>query len=682
MPIPTPNLDDRTFQALVNEAKRRIPRYTPEWTDHNVSDPGITLIELFAWMTEQYLFRLNQLPEKSLRVFLNLMGTELESRKPARGEITFRLTAAPHAERRIHIPRWTAVATERDEGDEVVVYTTDYAAEVLPPRPRWLLTSNVDTPYTDHSTLLEEEKPVTIWSHPPTEGDALYFGFAADLSAHTLVLQLDCEKVGIGIDPLNPPWRWEVWRGDEIQWERVPVLDDSTAGMNESGEIVFRMPFGCLPHRLQMREANVWLRCLPLTEQKSRYARSPRLRRVRAYSIGITVPITHAQPVLDEPLGHSTGEPGQRFQLQHRNVLHPEGSSEVVEVEEAPGQWEAWQQVADFGVSTANDPHYTLDPISGTIEFGPAIRQRDGTEPQFGAIPSRGLRIRMRRYRIGGGQRGNVGTGLVRVLKSTNPYVASVYNYQPISGGLEAQSVEDAVLRAPSRLRTRDRAVTAEDFERLAQQVAGVGQVRCLAPSGGANGADVAAGTVQLLVMPELPPLDEQALAAHIGLREQLPQEARRIGVEEQLRDELRLPPATEQRLHAYLDRRRLLTTRVQVVAPTYLWLSVEARLKATPHADPTRVRQRVKEAIYRFLHPLYGGTAGSGWPFGHPLTIDKLYALIQHVPGVDYATELKLYPIQINAAPGQRVGRHQSVIDVPPDGVIVSYFHNVHLAS
>src|SRR2546430_2442631 len=62
MSLPAPNLDDRRFQDIVDEAKRRITRYCPEWTDHNVSDPGVALIELFAWMTEMILYRVNQVP--------------------------------------------------------------------------------------------------------------------------------------------------------------------------------------------------------------------------------------------------------------------------------------------------------------------------------------------------------------------------------------------------------------------------------------------------------------------------------------------------------------------------------------------------------------------------------------------------------------------------------------------
>ena len=73
MSLPAPNLDDRRFQDIVDEAKRRIARLCPEWTDHNVSDPGVALIELYAWMTEMMLYRLNQVPDRLYLKFLELL---------------------------------------------------------------------------------------------------------------------------------------------------------------------------------------------------------------------------------------------------------------------------------------------------------------------------------------------------------------------------------------------------------------------------------------------------------------------------------------------------------------------------------------------------------------------------------------------------------------------------------
>ena len=77
MAIPLPNLDDRRWSDLVDQGRALIPLYAPEWTDHNVSDPGVTLIETFAFVVDQVLYRLNRVPERSYVTFLELMGVEL-----------------------------------------------------------------------------------------------------------------------------------------------------------------------------------------------------------------------------------------------------------------------------------------------------------------------------------------------------------------------------------------------------------------------------------------------------------------------------------------------------------------------------------------------------------------------------------------------------------------------------
>ena len=107
MSLPAPELDDRRFQDIVDEAKRRITRLCPEWTDHNVSDPGVALIELFAWMTEMTLYRLNQVPDRLYVKFLELVGVELFSAVPARVDLLFTLTAA--REETVRVPAGTQV---------------------------------------------------------------------------------------------------------------------------------------------------------------------------------------------------------------------------------------------------------------------------------------------------------------------------------------------------------------------------------------------------------------------------------------------------------------------------------------------------------------------------------------------------------------------------------------------
>src|SRR6476659_1866051 len=111
MAFPDIQVDDRTFEQLVAEAKRRIPRYTPEWTDLNDSDPGITLVQLFAWLSDMLLYRMGRVPELNYLKFLELLGIELRAAEPAVAEIAFPL-AATATKPFILIPARTQVSAE------------------------------------------------------------------------------------------------------------------------------------------------------------------------------------------------------------------------------------------------------------------------------------------------------------------------------------------------------------------------------------------------------------------------------------------------------------------------------------------------------------------------------------------------------------------------------------------
>jgi hypothetical protein len=89
MPLTIPTLDDRRYQELLDEALARIPIHNPEWTNFNKSDPGVTLVELFAFLTENLLYRCNQIPERNRRKFLSLLGVPVRPAASARGIVTF-----------------------------------------------------------------------------------------------------------------------------------------------------------------------------------------------------------------------------------------------------------------------------------------------------------------------------------------------------------------------------------------------------------------------------------------------------------------------------------------------------------------------------------------------------------------------------------------------------------------
>jgi len=129
MPLPSPNLDDRDFNQLVEEALRVVRRRCPAWTDLSPSDPGVVLLEAFAHLTEMTIYRLNRVPEKAYIALLNLIGVQPYPPSAANVELTFSLREARGT--KLEIPVGTLVSTPRtDDGSEGPVFET-LAAGVL-----------------------------------------------------------------------------------------------------------------------------------------------------------------------------------------------------------------------------------------------------------------------------------------------------------------------------------------------------------------------------------------------------------------------------------------------------------------------------------------------------------------------------------------------------------------------
>lgn len=122
MSIPIPNLDDRTWKQLMVEAQRFVSQRYPAWTDRSPSDPGIVLVEVFAYITEILIFRLNRLPDKAYVQFLRLMGVSIEPPTAATVRLTF---SRPKAGAAVTIPAGTAVTVARKTaGGELPVFST------------------------------------------------------------------------------------------------------------------------------------------------------------------------------------------------------------------------------------------------------------------------------------------------------------------------------------------------------------------------------------------------------------------------------------------------------------------------------------------------------------------------------------------------------------------------------
>src|SRR5260370_6414751 len=124
MPLDTyiPVIDNRQYDDIVAEARTRIERYTPEWTDVNDNEPGMTMVQLLAWMTDLLIYRLGQVPELNYLKFLELIGIELNPAEPATAEIYFPVStnfAGPY----VIVPLHTQVAAQGSDGTPVVFET-------------------------------------------------------------------------------------------------------------------------------------------------------------------------------------------------------------------------------------------------------------------------------------------------------------------------------------------------------------------------------------------------------------------------------------------------------------------------------------------------------------------------------------------------------------------------------
>jgi predicted phage baseplate assembly protein len=257
----------------------------------------------------------------------------------------------------------------------------------------------------------------------------------------------------------------------------------------------------------------------------------------------------------------------------------------------------------------------------------------------------------MSRYRHGGGRVGNVAADTVTTLRSAIPGVASVTNPRPALGGVDSQSVQAARNRSALEIRTRYRAVTAEDYEFLAAQasprVARATRV-----------ADERPG-VTLRILPRVDPADKPLTL-----------------------EELTPGPALLDEVTRYLDARKLAGTPVRLEPMRFRGVSVVVSLQVAPRADVQRIEQGVRDALYDYLNPLIGGTPGvigDGWPTGRSLNQGELYAIVHAFEAVESVAILRLYErdLATGEQASQAAGRQ---ILLEPDEVIASGNHVVRV--
>ena len=400
---------------------------------------------------------------------------------------------------------------------------------------------------------------------------------------------------------------WEYWDGK--LWEPVHVTDD-TKNFTVSGFVELVGPDG-------------WQKCMKFTEERfwlrarlemGGYVKAPRVRRI----LTNVVEANNHNTIRNEIVGSSDAKPLQEFSLLRSPLLEGEvievrerqtpAADDLADLDDDPVRpveedgsehvWVRWRRVESFFESGPRSRHYMLDYQSGRIRFG------DGRK---GMIPPEGQNtIVARSYLIGGGSRGNVNPGTLTQLTRALAYVAGVANPLPATGGSDRETVDEAKERAPYTIKSRDRAVTTEDFEMLAlRSSTSIARAKCV-PDRANRGA------VVLVAIPK----------AEGGVR----------GLTQ------RLVPSNEtlRYIKRYLDERRLVGTILNVVRPRYKDISLKVTLLRRTIGTSDRMRREIADKLRRYLHALFGGRDGKGWEFGRAVLKTELIHVVEEVPGVE----------------------------------------------
>ncbi|MCP4157432.1 MAG: putative baseplate assembly protein, partial [bacterium] len=487
--------------------------------------------------------------------------------------------------------------------------------------------------------LKEGRKEMKPYITPREKQRTLYLGFDGKMEKGPVSIYFHIHEEEVrGITPV----RWQYYSGEHC-WRELRVVDE-TAGLVKNGVIRYYYP----PEFIKTKKfgnEGYWIRAV--IEEKQLNSPLYNLPALEPIIKGIylnTVYSLQAETVRDEKVGLSDGTPGQNYTLTKGPVLSAgiwvneisaltEGEirqlkekteNEIEEETDGAGNitalWVCWKPAADLGASLPGDRHYEIDHATGKITFGNEVH---GKIPPM--VRETGTPNIKAHYRFGGGNRGNLERETVTELKESIPFVENVFNPLEASGGADNETAEEAKNRGTYTLKHRNRAVTAEDFEKLALQAS-----RFIARSKSLPNRDIDGrykrGHVTVVIIPggsEEKPTPTPALIKVV--EDYL--EARSTGV---------LTTAAE-------PGKKREGTRLRAAPPAYVEVSVQAKLIARTMEQVPEVEIAANTAVKQYLHPLTGEGNHRGWPFGKLPGLSDFYALLENIDGLDRVETLTL---------------------------------------
>jgi hypothetical protein len=637
-----PVLDDLTWDAMMAAARRQIPAESGGlWTLHAPVDPGVTVLELFAYLLEQRLYWLDQVPDSLVVAVLRLLG--LSGPLPAQSAATvLELTAqsaALVAETTL-VPAGTVFSRDPLER---ITFTLDEDVAVLPLEPDWITLwaggqdRGADLAAGRGVRLLQPGGPAEfrIVLHPkqgssrPPTGTWLTLLFDLDAPSQSPP-SWSPDAVADVPPPATLSWSW--YRPEPPQDDpSVPLVSaitaevqDGTAGLRRSGIVRLRLPDEWSEGGPGQPLDHFGLR---VATTAAMFPTSPVLRQI-APNVG-AARHQESRVVTNVDLADQVREwlrlPGQHLTLPDARGLLLKAALRL----RRAGAMAEWSVAPDFTFGGPGDQIFVLDRDAGALRFGDGLTGAIPVPDSPGAEP-----VITVEYVRGGGAAGNGGqtANWFRVGASAADVLVTARNPVPAEGGRDPETVAEARQRAAEELSRVQRAVTAADFEELAATTPGVAVGRSYVGVGAHPGypCTTVPGAVTIRVVPWVPRADADfALKDYTAI--------------------LRPDPGLLAKVRTQLDEARLVGTEIFVCSPRYRRVDLRVDLTGRP-ADPAGVRAALLAALRHYLDPLAGGDDGTGWPFGGPLRPSALLRVGQDALGD--AAELAGVAIGLDGAP------------------------------
>lgn len=654
MPIPIPNLDDRTFKDLVDELVARIPAHTPEWTHPAVGDPGRTLIELFAWLADTLLYRANLIPERQRLAFLRLLGVSMRPATAARTLVAIRFDAPENTQSQLLPPRTRlkgAVPFETlNEITLLPVVGEVYRKRPLNAEEERALAAKVRSLRrlypANRSAVPYVTTPVCAEGRPEPEGldlisgtvdHCLWFALLAppakapDFDQLASTLSQSATKgpqiINIGFSPAvklpafgegaapRPPiphaWELCLETAAGVTFHELKEASNTTDGLVHDGVARLYLPaqaslYGPPKNPPGVLDSGTGERPPRLDDpdKPKRLLAWLRLRPTvdldsfKLTWVGVNaVEVDQRQTLPPTIVGAGNGAADLEVKLPFGGV---EESSFALEVEEMGRGFLRWRAIPDLAMAKQDEAVFALDAEAGTIKFGDGVR---------GRIPARGARIKAATMRSGGGQAGNLPAGSLTEIEADT--VARTKVWQPLAatGGQDAETLAQAEKRIPELFRHRQRAVTADDYDALARATPGVqvGRVEVLPRFKPQQRRFDVPGVVSVMVLPgrdtfepPYPRVDRPFIEAVYG----------------------------------QLDPRKPLGTELYVIGCEYVPLALSVGIDNP--SGRQEVFNAVQDALRKYLFALPpGGPEGKGWPLGRVVKRRELEIVVSRVEGV-----------------------------------------------